>query len=435
MSTLALGLSHRSAPVALLERAVVDGDDCVKLCHELVQTPHVAEALVCSTCNRIEVYAEVDKFHGGVQDVSGLLARVSGVPLDDLAPHLYVHYEGRAAQHIFAVACGLDSMVVGETQILGQLRASYRSARAQGTLGGALGGLVEQALRVGKRAHTETGIDRAGQSLVSVGVQLADSALGGLPGRSALVVGAGSMAALAAGTLARAGVTTIVVANRTTERAARLARAFDGRAIGLDGLDGAVADADVVVCTTGATGILVDAELVASAMAAREDRPCFVLDLALPRDVDPAVRRIPGVTLADLETLQASLQGGQAAHDVDAVRALIADEAADYVAGRRAAAVAPTVVALRSKAADVVAAELLRLDGRLPGLDARARAEVSSTVRRVVDKLLHAPTVRVKELAGGPEGDSYAEALRELFELDPAAVQAVERADLVDEGL
>jgi glutamyl-tRNA reductase len=434
MSTLAVGLSHRTAPVALLERAVLGADDAAKLCHELVDSAYVDEAMVLSTCNRVECYVEVGKFHGGVQDVSTLLARASGVPLDDLAPHLYVHYEGRAVQHVFGVACGLDSMVVGEAQVLGQLRGAYRAAREQGTLGGGLGGLAEQALRVGKRAHAETGIDRAGQSLVSVGVDLAAEAVGGLAGRRALVVGAGSMAALAASTLQRAGVGNgdVTVANRTPERARRLVIG-GGQAIGLDDLGPALATADVVVCTTGSTGILIDAETVARAINGRADRPCFILDLALPRDVDPGVRRIPGVTVADLESLQASLDGGQTARDVDEVRALVAAEAADYLAGRRAAVVAPTVVALRSKAAEFVDAELLRLNGRLPGLDGRQRDEVAAAVRRVVDKLLHAPTVRVKELAEGPGGDAYAEALRELFELDPAAPQAVERADLVPE--
>lgn len=433
MSTLAVGLSHRSAPVAVLERAALGGDDTTKLCRELVETAHVAEAIVLSTCNRVEVYAEVDKFHPGVQDVSNLVARACGVELDELAGHLYVHYEDRAVAHLFSVACGLDSMVVGEGQVLGQVRGAYRDAREQGTLAGLLGGLVEQALRVGKRARAETGIDRAGRSLVAVGVQLAADRLAGLAGKHAVIVGAGSMAALAASALRRESVATLTVANRTPDHARRLAEGMHDRAVGLDALGPALADADVVVCATGSTGIVVDAEAIESAMAGRLDRPCFVLDLALPRDVDPAAGRVRGVTVADLESLQAAGGDGLSARDVEQVRELVAGEVTDYLDRRRAAAVAPTVVALRAKAQGVIDVELLRLDGRLPGLDAHDRQEVVTTVRRVVDKLLHAPTVRVKELAGGPDGDSYAEALRELFELDPAAPHAVESPDLVDE--
>ncbi|HET7407974.1 MAG TPA: glutamyl-tRNA reductase [Mycobacteriales bacterium] len=434
MSVLVVGLSHRSAPVALLERAALAADDVPKVLVELLRAPGVDEALVASTCNRVEVYAEVEKFHGGVQAISDLLAQVSGIPLDELTDHLYVHYEDRAVQHLFTVACGLDSMVVGEAQILGQLRSAYAVARKEGALGRTLTPLVQRALRVGKRAHSETGIDKAGQSLVSVGLDLGAQALGGLVGRSALIVGAGSMAALAGATLRRADAGAITVANRTPAHAARLADSLGGRGAGLAGLTDAIADVDLLVCCTGATGAVVSVDAVETAMSRRPDRPLFVLDLALPRDVDAAVRQVPGITLVDLEALRAVLEGEQVARDVEAVRRIVTDDVADYLSQQRSARVAPTVVALRSKAQDVMDAELLRLAGRLPDVDERTRREIGDTVRRVVDKLLHAPTVRVKELAGAPGGDSYAEALRELFDLDPAAPVAVTRADVaVDE--
>jgi glutamyl-tRNA reductase len=337
-------------------------------------------------------------------------------------------------QHLFTVACGLDSMVVGEAQILGQLRSAYAVARKEGALGRTLTPLVQRALRVGKRAHSETGIDKAGQSLVSVGLDLGAQALGGLVGRSALIVGAGSMAALAGATLRRADAGAITVANRTPAHAARLADSLGGRGAGLAGLTDAIADVDLLVCCTGATGAVVSVDAVETAMSRRPDRPLFVLDLALPRDVDAAVRQVPGITLVDLEALRAVLEGEQVARDVEAVRRIVTDDVADYLSQQRSARVAPTVVALRSKAQDVMDAELLRLAGRLPDVDERTRREIGDTVRRVVDKLLHAPTVRVKELAGAPGGDSYAEALRELFDLDPAAPVAVTRADVaVDE--
>jgi glutamyl-tRNA reductase len=308
--------------------------------------------------------------------------------------------------------------------VLGQLRAAYGLARDERTVGRALHPVAQRALRVGKRVHTETGIDRAGASLVSVALDRAEERGGPLAGRRVLVVGAGSMGALAATTLARRGAG-VVVSSRTGASAVRLAGAVEGRAAELADLPGELAAADVLVTCTGATGLVVATEVVAAAMAQRPDRPLVVVDLALPRDVDPGVAALPGVHVVDLALLQgeragaagAPLPGSVAAADIAAAHAMIEAETALLRAERQAAEVAPTVSALRSQAAEVVDAELLRLAGRLPDLDSRARAEIARTVRRVVDKLLHEPTVRVKELAGTPGGTDYAGALRALFGL------------------
>ena len=430
MSLLALGLSHRSAPVSLLERAAVVGDETGKLLHDLQQSVHVDESMVLSTCNRVEVYADVARFHGGVTEITELLARISGVGLEELTAHLYVHYEDRAVQHLFTVTCGLDSMVLGESQILGQVRTAYRDAQAAGATGRVLSSAVEQALRVGKRVHAETGIDRAGASLVSVGLRTGADVVGDFVGCQAVVVGAGSMGALAAHALHRAGAREVVVLNRGVERAERLAAAVAGRAAPLSELGTEIAAADVVVSCTGSVGVVIEADTISVATAGRCDRPLFVLDLALPRDVEPDVRALPGVTVTDLDDLRSVLAQAEAADDVAEARAIVAEEVGAYLAAQRSAEVAPTVVALRSKAAEVVDAELLRLDMRVPDLDERSRREVATTVRRVVDKLLHAPTVRVKEMAARPGGTSYADVLGELFGLDPAAVAAVTEADV-----
>jgi glutamyl-tRNA reductase len=424
VSLLAIGLSHRSTPVELLERVVIDTDSIAKLLADLVVAEHVGEALVLSTCNRLEVHAEVGKFHGGVQEVSERLAAHTGVDLETLTEHLYVHYEDRAVQHLFAVAAGLDSMVVGEQQILGQLRAALNLARAEKTVGRSLGSVIDAALRVGKRAHTETDIDRAGRSLVAVGVGLAERTFGDLSGKTAVVVGAGAMSALAATQLRDRGIGTLSIVNRTLAHAQRLAAKVDGRALAMSDLDGAIQHADVVVSCTGAVGTVVRAD----ALSDRGGRPVFVLDLALPRDVDSAAASVPGVTVADLDSLGAVLEGAAVTNEVEAVRRIVTDEVGAYLAKQRADRVAPTVVALRERAQQVVDAELTRLLGRLPDADERLTRELRSTVERVVDKLLHAPTVRVKELAESPGGDSYAEALRELFALDPSATEAVARA-------
>jgi glutamyl-tRNA reductase len=447
MSVLVVGLSHKSASLSILERAVVSGDALGKLLRDLSQAPSVAGAFVVSTCNRAEVYAEVDKFHGGVSSITDLLARHSGIPLSELTPHLYVHYEDRAVQHLLAVACGLDSMVIGESQILGQVRQALGTAREQRTLSRGLGELGALALRTGKRAHTETRIDQAGTNLVSVGIAAALERLGQAPdslaGRTVLVVGAGSMSSLAATTAARMGAAHIVVANRTMDRAGKLAATVAGSTAELTGLAGPLAGADLVISCTGATGVVITAELVASALRQRAGtgtgrtgdgsagRPLVLLDLAMPRDVDPDVALLPGVQVVGLDALGGAGEYRAAAResDIAAVRAIVADEFAGRVSAMHAARVAPTVVALRAKAATVVDAELARLEGRLRTADHGMLNEVERAMRRVVDKLLHAPTVRVKELAGSPGGDSYEDALRVLFDLDPAVVNAVTVAD------
>ncbi|MGW3310516.1 glutamyl-tRNA reductase [Streptomyces sp. NPDC001073] len=554
MSLLVVGLSHRSAPVSLLERATLNADAQIKLLQDTVAAEPAAEAAVLATCNRIELYADVDKFHAGVAELSTLLAQHSGVGLDELTPYLYVHYEDRAVHHLFSVACGLDSMVVGEGQILGQIKDSLAKAQELHSAGRLLNDLFQQALRVGKRAHSETGIDRAGQSLVTFGLQQLSSGTAveaWARGKRALVIGAGSMSSLAAATLARAGVAEIVVANRTSDRAERLAQIItespetdvSARAVPMDSVPFELTRADVAVSCTGATGLVLTADAVAAAVADRvpedatagsaaplddvreelpptsvgvEDgcpldlsavqgasgfsvmgeaavagmdaatleqhaawvggtavdrreaarstseaelitelatmaatvgriperrrpepvahipRPAPVLsllDLAMPRDVDAAVHRLAGVRLVDIESLAEASADAPMAADVDAVRRIVSDEVAAFGAAQRAAHITPTVVALRAMAAEVVAGEIARLDGRLPGLDDKHRAEITQTVRRVVDKLLHAPTVRVKQLAAEPGGAGYADALRTLFDLDQETVASVSRAE------
>ena len=585
MSLLVVGLSHRSAPVSVLERAALHADAQVKLLQDTVAADPATEAAVLATCNRIELYADVDKFHAGVAELSTLLAQHSGVGLDELTPYLYVHYEDRAVHHLFSVACGLDSMVVGEGQILGQIKDALARAQELHTAGRLLNDLFQQGLRVGKRAHSETGIDRAGQSLVTFGLQqLAGGRSAGgsveswAAGKKALVIGAGSMSSLAAATLARLGVVEIVVANRTPDRAERLAQIINENSEnsqyeGREGREGGVTSvvaravpmasvpfeltrADIAVSCTGATGLVLTAGIIAAAVEGRvpadeaglsprttarggvravlpptslgtEDgcpldlsaaqtaqagqavqesagfsvmgeaavagmdaatleqhaawvdngtvdrrdtarrtpdddreliaalaltaatlgriperrrpevvvgvpRPAPVLsllDLAMPRDVDAAAHRLAGVRLVDIESLAEASADAPMAADVDQVRRIGADEVAAFGAALRAAHITPTVVALRAMAADVVAGEIARLDGRLPGLDEKHRAEITQTVRRVVDKLLHAPTVRVKQLAAEPGGAWYADSLRTLFDLDPETVASVSRAE------
>jgi glutamyl-tRNA reductase len=427
MSVLVVGISHKTAPVSVLERVALDGESATKLLREVADIEHVTESTVLSTCNRTEIYTDVDRFHGSVESISRILGELAGQSPEDVLSHLYVHYDDGAVSHLFHVAAGLDSMVPGESQILGQTREALRMGQEHGTVGPALNVLFQQALRVGKRSHAETDIDRVAPSLVSAALERAGSHVGGLAGKHVVIIGAGSMAGLTAATASRAAAASITVANRTPERATRLAELYDATAIPLSDLTSFDGPVDVLVSCTGATGVIIDVEAVSSRR--QDDRPLAVVDLALPRDVDPGVADLPGVRLIALDTLAAELEDTPSLADVEGVRAIVGQELTAFLTARRSQSVTPTVVALRTMATGVVEAELARLLSRVPDLDGTSRAEVEKTLRRVAEKLLHHPTVRVKELANESGAISYAAALAELFALDPEAVEAVTRVE------
>jgi glutamyl-tRNA reductase len=425
VNLLAVGVSHRTASVPLLERLSVPPDQTAELLTRLLAQEYVGEALVLSTCNRVEVYASVSAFHGGLADIGTVLAERAGCSVTELAPHLCVSYDADAVRHAYRVAAGLDSMVVGEAQILGQLREAYAVATEHGTAGRLLHELIQQALRVGKRAHTETGIDRAGQSVVTAALRLGLSQLYGAdtevfpPGATgdALVIGAGAMGALALATLRRAGAGRLHVANRSLARAQRLADNYGAEVVPFDRLAVVLPRVDVVVCVTASPGQVLTSDLVAGAKKLAE-RPLLVLDLAVPRDVAPGVAEIPGVHLVDLERLGVADQQPAGHADIDAVEAIVTAEVEAFRTWLRGSDVAPTVAALRAHADEVVVAELRRLRQRRPDLTDDQHADVAHAVHRVVQRLLHLPSVRVRQLAAEPGGETYAEALRALFDLE-----------------
>ncbi|GAA3930202.1 glutamyl-tRNA reductase [Actinoplanes auranticolor] len=421
MNLLSVGASYRTAGVDTLGRLTIAGSDIPAVLERLVAQPYVGEAVVLSTCNRVEVYAAVSGFHGGLGDVCNVLAEHSGIGAQDLASYLYVHYDEAAVRHSFRLAAGLESMVVGEAQILGQLRDAYHAATETDTAGRLLHELMQQTLRVGKRAHAETGIDRAGQSVVTAALEVAAATLGGeLSGRTGLVIGAGSMGALSVATLTRSGVGPLQITNRGAARADRLAEAYGATAVPFRALDQAIAAADIVVCATASTEPVLTADMLIG-----REQPLVVLDLAVPRDVAPGVGELPGFTVVDIDSLAASRRTLPAAAETAAVEQIVAAEVEHFLSWLRGAEVAPTVAALRTRAEDVVSAELRKLSARRPEFTDEQRADVSRTLHRVVQQLLHSPTVRVRQLAAEPGGDQYAALLRELFDLDvPHATQA-----------
>lgn len=420
MSLVVVGLNHRNAPVDLLERMAVPGKALPKALHALVAREHLTEAVLLSTCNRTEVYAKATLFHPGIDDVRHFLAETAGLDPDSLADLLYTFHDDAAVTHLFAVAAGLDSMIIGEHEILGQVREAWRAADGEGTAGPLLSRTFRQAIEVGKRARTETEIGRHAVSISSAAVTLAAERLGTLEGRRVLVVGAGDVGQRMAVALAGAGVGEVVVANRTLRRARTLAERVGGRAIGLDDVPTALADADVVLSSTGAEHVLIERSAIEDAMRRRNDRAMLVVDVAVPRDVDPGVAQVFGVTLLDIDALRAlgeqSLQQRRA--EIGRVREIIADELDRYRLERSAREVAPLVTALRRRAEELRLGELDRV-GAEHADDPELRARLDAVTRGLVNKLLHEPTVRLKDAAGTARGDLYADALAELFALHP----------------
>ena len=424
MSILVVSVSHKTMPMDTLSRLAMDADTSVKLGAALTASDHVDEAVVLSTCNRTELYAAVTRFHGALDDITAQLSALTGVAATSISQGCAVYFDEGAVAHAFNVAAGLDSLVVGESQILGQVRTALTIAQQAGTVGTVLNSLFQQGTRVGKRVQTETPIGAAGRSLVSSALAELTAEIGPLDGRRVVILGAGSMASLAARTVARDGALVSVV-NRTPDRAERLAAAVGGRSFGLSDLDAALAQADVVIGCTASRDVLLSTERLAGTPVRG------VIDIALPADVEEGVgARVPLINLTRLLSAQQPGTDGVApTGEVELARELVAGEVSDFLGLRRAAQVAPTVIALRSMASEVVSSELTRLDARLPTLDEHQRDEVKRTVRRVVEKLLHHPTVRIQANLGEPESVDYAAALRELFALDPQAVAAVMSPD------
>jgi glutamyl-tRNA reductase len=448
VNLLVVGMNHRTAPVRLLEQAAVPAAELPVALSALMSGQHVGEVVLLSTCNRVEVYAAVSAFHGALNEVGQWLSARTGVHLAPLADHLYIHYADEAVRHLFTVSAGLDSMVVGEAQILGQLRDAYGAAQELGAPGRLLHELMQQALRVGKRVHAETGIGAAGRSVVTAALDLAAAELdpagpasgrppapptgrsdaGGLAGHGALVIGAGAIGALALARLARGGAGPLFVANRGGERAARLAGPYRARAVELRAVAGVLPEVDVVVSATASARQVLPAGTVAAALARRPaGRRLVICDLAVPRDVDPAAATLPGVVLIDTARLAGTVPEA-AADAVAAAEAIVAAEAGMISAALGDTRVAPTVAALRTRADELVAAELARLAQRRPDLTDEQRAEVAHSLHRLVQRLLHQPTVRVRQLATGPDGHAYAAVLADLFDL---RIPHPDRADQV----
>ncbi len=419
MSLIVVGLNHKTVPVELLERMAVAPSALPKALHALTEREHLAEVVLLSTCNRTEVYARYTTFHPAVQDALDFLTDQSAVAPDEITDHLYTYHDAAAVAHLFGVAAGVDSMIVGEAEILGQVREAWLAAEREGATGPLLSRVFRQAIEVGKRSRTETAIGRNPASISSAAVAVAGERLGSLEGRRVLVLGAGEVGEGLAVALAGAGVGEVVVANRTPERAAALARRVDGRAIPLDDVPTELERADVLLASTAADSVLLERSDFEDVMARRDGRALLVVDVAVPRDIDPGVAQVFGVALLDIDDLKAFAEQSlrQRRQEVGKVREIITTELDRFRMEHSAREVAPLVTALHDRGEAVRSAELERFRRRLTGLDPAAREAVEALTHGIVNKLLHEPTVRVKEAAGSARGDLYADALAELFDL------------------
>jgi len=419
LSVVVVGLNHRTVPLDLLERMTVPSSLLPKALADLTSREHVTEAVVLSTCNRIEVYVFAEKFHGAYQDIRNFFAEVSHVAPEEFSDHLTSLYDGDAARHLFSVASGLDSAVLGEHEILGQVRTAWEVSSAEGAVGPVLNPLFRHALEVGKRVRTETAISRNITSVSQAAVAMATDRLGGLEGRQVLVVGAGEMGEGLARALHSGGVASIRVANRTWDRAIEVAGRLGGVPVRLDDLPHHLAEVDVLLTSTGASAVILEHGDLAHVVGERHGRELLVVDIAVPRDVDPAAGEIEGVTLLDMDDLREFAEVGirERQREVTAVQTIVDAELDRYVDESTARSVAPLVASLRSRGDLVRSGELERLAARLGDLDDRQREAVEALAAGIVGKLLHEPTVRMKDAAGTARGERLAEALRDLFDL------------------
>jgi glutamyl-tRNA reductase len=419
VAVVVVGLNQRTVPLPVLETMTVLPADLGKVLDDLDAADHLEEVAVLSTCMRTEVYAVASRFHGALADIRHFLAAWSGQPPEAFSDHLYAYYDEAAVSHLCKVAAGLDSAVLGEGEVLGQVRQAWEVAAREGTAGPTLQVLFRHAVEAGKRVRSETAIARGTTSLSQAAVELATARTGGLEGRRVLVVGAGDMGeAIVRAAAPHVDGGRLLVANRTAARAGRLAHRYGGRAVPWAAMEDALAEADVAISSTRSPDLVITADDVASAVG-RSRRPLLLVDVAVPRDIDPAARRVEGVTLLDMDDLEAfaGVAVAERRREIPAAEAIVASEVERYLEVAAQREVAPLVAALRERAEEVRAGEVARRAGRLGDLDEAQVQAVEALTRRIVAKLLHDPTVALKAAAGSPRGEALAQAVRQLFGL------------------
>jgi glutamyl-tRNA reductase len=426
MSVVVVGVNHKTAPISLLEQLSISEESLPKALTQLCGFEDVAEGVILSTCNRTEVYAVVSRFHAGTQDLRNFLAEFCHVAPEDFVDRLYTYHDDGAIRHLFRVTTAIDSMVIGESEILGQVKRAFQRANEEGTVHRVLGAAFRQALRVGKRSRSETAIGRNPVSISSAAVDLARRAFSedSLAGKRVTILGAGKMGRLAARALGTAGAEDLVVVNRSEERAEELAGIFGAEALPFERLDEAIAASDILISSTTAPGCIVGADLLERAMARRADRPLFIVDIAVPRDVEAAAADIPGVVLRGIEDLRGVVDSNRGSRltEVSRVEEIIGEEVEHFINWERSTEFAPTAASLVAQADLIRAVEMERIKPRLDEMTEEQRTAVDHLSRRIVAKLLHTPLKKSKDVSSSKQGYMYLTALRELFDLDDEPV-------------
>lgn len=418
MSIVVMGINHRSAPLDVIERVSISDGALPKALHGLASRENVRETVVLSTCNRTEVYVVAEKFHGAYADVRDFFCEISGLSADELHPHFYSQHDDAAVAHLFEVACGLDSAVLGESEILGQVKLAWEKARDEATARTTLNMLFRYAVEVGKRARTETAIGSSTASISHAAVEMARELLGSLSGRRVLVVGAGDMGAGIARALAGAGATDIVVLNRSTERAEKLAERVGAVVGDFSDMATVLTSVDVVLTCTGSGKTIITEHMVKTARS--NAQPLLIVDIAMPRDVEHSVGGLAGVTLRDLHDLRDWAQTGIEARKIEAqqVREIVAYEVERFGQDFVARQAAPLIAKLHERVETLRRSEIDRFSSRLSGLSAEQREHVEVLTKAIVAKLLHSPSTQLKNSAGTPQGERISAALRDLFDIE-----------------
>jgi glutamyl-tRNA reductase len=419
MSIVVIGVNHRTSPVTLLEKVMISQSVMSDALKDLSSHGDIREVVVLSTCNRTEVYAVAERFHSAYEDILSFLSAKSGISAEEITPHLYSQYENEAVVHLFEVASGIDSAVLGETEIVGQVRDAWEFAMEHGASRSTLNLLFRHALEAGKRARTETAISRSTASMSHAAVEMAQDILGSLTGKRVLVVGAGEMGEGVAAALARAGAAHITVMNRTVERGEALAEKVGARVAHFEHLETELSGTDVLLACTGAGGVIVDHGLMSRARNGIQS-PLLIVDVALPRDIDPHVDTLPGVTLRDLDHLSEWAQRGLEARaaEVGQVRDIITEEVNKFALDQAQRQAAPLVAQLREVVESIRGSEIEKFDSRLAELTDDQRDALDAITKGIINKMLHSPSVRLREAAGTPQGERLSAAVRDLFNLD-----------------
>ncbi len=419
MNLLVVGLSHRTAPIEVREKLSLAEAELRAALAALAARPGISEALIFSTCNRVEFMVRAEPETDAVAEIYSFLQNDCRRPLEKFERHFYRHSQREAIQHLFRVASSLDSMVVGEPQILGQVKDAYTAAKAAGAIGGPLDEIVNRAFHVAKRVRTETGIGQMAVSISYVAVELARKIFGSLAGHTVLILGSGKMGELAARHLKRSGAPAVFVANRTYERAVEMAARFEGRPVQFEQLFEFLEHVDILISSTGAPGFLIDRERVQALMAARKNRPMFLIDIAVPRDIDPAVNKIDNVFLYDIDDLQQVADANKREREREAERAesIVESEVDRMMERLKAHDIAPTIVSLQAELEKIRRGEVERYRGRLGPLSAEQQETIDALTRGIINKIAHHPISHLKRVANHPDGLHFIDVVKRVFNL------------------